>query len=295
MLGLRTGFSPGSISCSRDAKDGDNAGVANRLFARVDQLLPRCEGIAGVEELGLVAEEADRRAARLLAEVLVNQQVDGGLPEGHIVGRVVRAAQAARVDREGVLGMSAVKGDQRLPGFEEVFFRHRRETVCPARLGGIVRFGFPIDLEVDNRPLQDLPECGIGAEDQNAGPGRKQPVLLLGDTGHLLQELDVRKLFVTPRIALRVALPIPADGGRVETALDVEVRQWLAVVARIGGIANEADQFIAGAGVVPAAAPDICLLRIAVQVHRLCMTLRLRDVEHDDLAFLKVVQFSLDG
>ena len=50
----------------------------------------------------------------------------------------------------------------------------------------MISLRFLVDAHVDDRPLENLSEGGVGAKDEYAGPGRDQLLLLLSDAGHLV-------------------------------------------------------------------------------------------------------------
>ncbi|MEJ1958914.1 MAG: hypothetical protein WDM70_05220 [Nitrosomonadales bacterium] len=190
---MRTGFSPGSINFSRDEKASP-----------------------GIEELGLVAEKTNCRPTHLVAEILMDKQIDGSLAEGYVIGGSSRAPQAAGVYGKRMVCMAGVETDQRLPGLDEIFFRHGRHAVGPPCFGGIIGLGFAIHLKNDDGSLSIWRKSRVRAECQNARSCRNQLVLLFVHTRHLSQKFDVRQLFVPTGAAFRVALPVPADSGFVE-------------------------------------------------------------------------------
>ena len=95
---------PGLFAQTYAAEGADDPGVTEILLSGVQELLGRCESVARIPQQRAVVEEPDRRLAGVIGIVLVDQQIDRGLPEGNVIRRPVDPLQCLRIDGKRLLG-----------------------------------------------------------------------------------------------------------------------------------------------------------------------------------------------
>ena len=105
-----------------------------------------------VPESGLIAEESDRRLPSVVAVVLVDEQIDGGLTERDVVRRIIVSPQRCRIHAERMRGMLHIAGGQRQPCLDEILLGY--DAVGPSPVGRPgVRSGVD-ELAINDRPRQ---------------------------------------------------------------------------------------------------------------------------------------------
>ena len=274
------------------AEGADDAGVAHFLVAGVEQLLARGKGVTGVEKFGLVTEEADDRHAGGVAKVLMDEQVDGGFAEGDVVWRVVVAAHRGHVHAERTLAVAEVELDDGLPRLDEVVFHG--DAVGPADGGVVLGAGIAVELHVHRHAWQHLADIFAAAQHEDGGTGGTQHAALLNQEAPVTQEGGVIGCGVPAGVAGGEARAIPAHGGFVEAAAGVHV-QRLGIEADVRCVTDEAQQFVAGAGVIATTPADVGFARIALQIHGFFVALGFGHIEGKNRAFSQGMNRAVDG
>ena len=180
---------PGLLAQTDAAEGGHDPGVANLPLAGFHEFFGRHEGVARIPQRRAVVEEPDRRLARVVGVVLVDQQVDRGFPEGDVIRRSILPPQRFRVDGEGLFRTLHVAAHKRLPGLYEVGLDH--QPVGPSFLRQVLRPVAAAPLQVDDRTGQYLAKRGIRAEQKDRRACRRRPAIDFDDQAPMAKELHM--------------------------------------------------------------------------------------------------------
>ena len=182
---------PGLFAQAYAAESADDPGVADLLLSRIQEFLGRCERVARIPQQRAVVEEPDRRLAGVIGVVLVDQQIDRGLPEGNVIRRPVDPLQCLRVDGKGFLGALQIVLHERSPGLHEVGLDH--QPVGPAFLLQFFRPVAAAPLAVHDRTRLHMAERRVCAKQEDRGARRQQPAAGFDDQAPVVEELRVRQ------------------------------------------------------------------------------------------------------
>lgn len=187
--------------------------------------------------------------------------------------------------------MPEVELDDGLPRLDEIVFHGN--AVGPAHGGIVVGAGVAVELHVHRHARQHLAHVFTAAQHQNGGARGTQYAALLDQEAPVAQKGGVIGGDIPAGVAGGKARAIPAHGGFIKAAAGVHV-QRLGVVAGVRGIADEAQQFVAGAGVVATSTADMSLLRVAVEINRLLLTSGFWNVKRQHRAFGQLMYGTVD-
>ena len=173
----------------------NDSGIADIPLAGFEELgVGRRVGIAGVPQLCAVVKEPDHCLTGVIGIILVDQQVDRGLPEGDVVRRTVFPLQGLGIDGEGLLSALHIAVHERLPGstrFSSITIAGRAQRSSASSSDQLPR-------------LHCQSTTGRGNNRRNAGAAPKRRIAArVGPVGHRLrlqgpndEELHVRQRFV---------------------------------------------------------------------------------------------------
>ena len=179
----------GLFAQAQPAERGDDVRVARLFLAGLQEFTRADKGVTRVPKQCSIAKEADAGLASMVAVILMEQQVNGGLAKGNIVRRVVIAPKGRHIYAERPFGAPHIAFGEGEPGKDQVLFHN--DAVAPAT---IRRPGIELgidELAVHHWPRKRLANIAAPAQNQHGGPGGRKAAAMLRDKPPLAQELHV--------------------------------------------------------------------------------------------------------
>ena len=208
---------PGLPAQPDAAECGDDRRVAHLLLGTVQDLIGSGKGLARIPEHRPIAEESDRRLTAVVAVVLVDEQIDGRLTEGNVVGGIIVPPQRRRIHAERMLGILRIALGQHQPRLDEVLFDN--DTIVPSTVGRPgVRCGID-ELAIDHRSREYPANVTRATEHQDRSPSWHHEIVMFDDEAAFVQELDIGERPILAGVAFVEQAPVPPHGCRVEELL----------------------------------------------------------------------------
>ncbi len=268
-----------SLLAHFDAAHGHcDGGVAHLLFPWLQQVFITAEAVAGVPELDTVREELDHRLPRMVAIVLVDQQVHCRFAEHTKPGRCVTAFQSGRINvAERLRHEEEVFGQQLLPALNDVFLAD--EAIDPARLRHLVLAAVAQKSHIQNRARQQVAHTAQRAKQRDAAARRQQLATILDEIAPLIEEVVMRLLHIKTRIGGVKAIPIPLQAAAVQRLGQINTGEGLPIPAVGGGITQQTFDVELLRPVVTTTLANEGAADVTIQIHRLARARVLGNME----------------